>query len=404
MLLRASLDRAAYTVALRPASLTIGADERRIVTSDRGGRLYSLYRDGHTWRRGLNGRVVHRWHDERARGRETVAPEVADAVVEEASGIFAAVVGGMESGAVDWDPPLGDDALADTALSLRLAAAFDSRAASADAARFARVYSPIGILPPDQYLALVLQATEGCSFGTCAFCDLYHEPYRVKTVEEFRRHVAEVRGYLGASIKLRDRSIFLGAANALAVPMARLLSIFDVLASEFGDGSRPRPIHAFVDAFTGTKKNVADYRAFAERGLHRVYIGLESGHDPLLRFVRKPATVSDAIETVAAIKGAGIHVGVIVIVGLGGDRFAAAHLADTVAALNAMTLGAGDIVYLSDLVSAPGTAYPVMAATAGIRPLDANARREQRRALGAGLVFGGPPPRVSTYDVSEFVY
>jgi radical SAM superfamily enzyme YgiQ (UPF0313 family) len=402
MLLRASLGRVAYTLALRSASLTIGVDEHWIVTSDRGGRLYSLSRDGHAWRRGLNGRVVHRWHDARARGRETAAPEAADALLEEASAVFAAAVRGMESGALHWTPSLGENVLADVAGRLRLAATFDSRAARADAARFARVYSPIGILPPDQYLALVLQTTEGCSFGTCAFCDLYHEPYRVKTVEEFRRHVVEIRGYLGASIGLRDRSIFLGAANALSVPTPRLLSIFDVIASEFGQPARP--VYAFVDAFTGTKKSPSEYRALAERGLRRVYVGLESGHDPLLRFVGKPAMASDALETVAAIKGAGIHVGVIAIVGLGGDRFAAAHLADTLTALNAMALGAGDIVYLSDLVSAPATAYPAMAATAGIRPLEANARREQRRAFRAGLVFNGPPPQVSTYDVAEFVY
>jgi hypothetical protein len=402
MLLRASLGRVAYTVALRSASLTVGVDEHQIVTSDRGGRLYSLYRDGHAWRRGLNGRVVHLWHDDRARVRETVAPEAADALADEAATAFAAIAGGMESGALHWDPPPGEDVLSDVAVRLRLAAAFDSREARADTARFARVYSPIGILPPDQYLALVLQATEGCSFGTCTFCDLYHEPYRVKTVEEFRRHLAEVRGYLGASIGLRDRAIFLGAANALAVPTPRLLSIFDVIASEFGQPARP--VYAFVDAFTGAKKSPAEYRALAERGLRRVYVGLESGHDPLLRFVRKPAMASDAIETVAAIKGAGVQVGVIAIVGLGGDRFAAAHLAGTTAALNAMALGTGDIIYLSDLVSAPATAYPAMAATAGIRPLDANARREQRRALLSGLVFGGPPPQVSTYDVMDFVY
>jgi len=34
---------------------------------------------------------------------------------------------------------------------------------------------PVGILPPDQYMAVVLQAAEGCAFNTCTFCDFYRD-------------------------------------------------------------------------------------------------------------------------------------------------------------------------------------------------------------------------------------
>jgi hypothetical protein len=403
MLIRANHASSAYTITLRAGSITVGVNERRIVASDRAGRLYSLYRDGHTWRRGLNGRLLHKWQEHGSRQRESVLPSEADAVVDEASGIVAGVLRAIESSGLAWDPSLGPAVLDEVAATLRLAASFDSRAARLDAARFARVYSPIGILPPDQYLALVLQETQGCSFGTCTFCDLYREPYRVRNVAEFRRHVEEVRDYLGASLALRDRSIFLGAANALAAPIATLLPVFDVIVSEFGrDGLRP--VHAFVDAFTGTRKGVEEYRALADRGLRRVYIGLESGHDPLLAFVRKPATTADAISTVASLKAAGIQVGVIVIVGLGGDRFAEGHVADTLAALNAMRLTSGDIVYLSDLVEVAGTSYPLLARSDRLRPLDSQERQVQRHLLRAGLVFPGPAPQIASYDISEFVY
>ncbi len=173
-----------------------------------------------------------------------------------------------------------------------------------------------------------------------------------------------MRDYLGESILLRQRSIFLGAANALAVPMPRLLPLFEIMRERirfpplqrgrgWGEG-----VYAFLDAFTGTRKSVEDYRALAELGLKRVYIGLESGHDPLLEFVRKPGHAADAIETVQTIKAAGINVGLIVMIGLGGDRFAAGHVADTIAVLNQMPLGDGDLLYFSDLVEEPGTPYP----------------------------------------------
>jgi radical SAM superfamily enzyme YgiQ (UPF0313 family) len=279
---------------------------------------------------------------------------------------------------------------------------FDTPAARTDAERFARVYRPVGILPPDQYLALVLQATEGCSFNTCTFCDLYHEPYRVRTPAEFRAHVANVRAYLGESRHLRSRGIFLGAANALAVPMARLAPIFEVLVED-ADALR-LGVSAFVDGFTGAIKTTRDYRALADMGLRRVYVGLESGHDPLLEFVRKPATASAAMETVRAVKDAGVGVGVIVMTGLGGDRFANAHVADTAATLTAMQLGRGDLLYFSALVEQPQTAYPRLAVNADIRPFGADECQAQRDAILARTLFHGGRAQTATYDVREFVY
>jgi radical SAM superfamily enzyme YgiQ (UPF0313 family) len=147
---------------------------------------------------------------------------------------------------------------------------------------------------------------------------------------------------------------------------------------------------------------VEDYRVLAGLGLKRVYIGLESGHDPLLHFVKKPGQAADAIETVRSIKAAGIHVGVIVLIGLGGDRFAEGHTRDTLAVLNQLSLGAGDLIYFSDLVEAAGTPYPRIAAQQGLRALSADERAAQRAAIRNGLNLNGV--KISNYDIREFVY
>jgi radical SAM superfamily enzyme YgiQ (UPF0313 family) len=251
-------------------------------------------------------------------------------------------------------------------------------------------------------MSVVLQATSGCSFGTCTFCGLYHEAYRVKTPAEFSRHIAAVRRYLGQSLSLRGQSAFLGAANALAVPMTRLVELLTVLRDAFADA--PRPVYAFVDGFTGALKEVEAYRQLARLGLKRVYIGLESGHDPLLAFVRKPGTSGQAVETVRAIKAAGVSVGIIVMVGLGGHRFSAGHIADTSATVNAMHLGRDDLIYFSDLVEVPGTVYPEMAREADVRPLSLGDRIAQLRAIQSALAFPGERPKVARYDIREFVY
>lgn len=387
MLFRTAIDRAAVTVSLTNRALTVGRDDEFVVAWDLGGRLYSIVEHERTYRRGLNGRVLAKWREKGERQRAWAGEPDAAALVDRAAALASAV-----RDAVDVPADMGG--------MLARAAAFDSAAACRDAARFNEVYQPIGILPPDQYLALVLQATEGCSFRSCTFCEFYHEAYRVKDAAQFAGHVARVRDYLGDSLRLRERTVFLGSANALAVPTSGLVPLFDILAGQFPG----TPVYAFVDGFTGVRKSVADYRLLGARGLRRVYVGLESGHDALLAFVRKPSTSAQVSETVRAMKAAGLNVGVIVMVGLGGDRFADAHVADTADVVNTMGLGAGDLLYFSELVDLPGSPYLSSANEAGIRPLDRKERAAQRRAIEGRLVFTSSAPQIATYDVREFVY
>jgi hypothetical protein len=408
MVFRGRVRGTPVTASLKGTSVSLAADERYVASWDLGGRLYSAWRFGHTWRRGLNGQILYKTRDEAAasvsaydaRERRTLSAFEARPVVDEAAAFAWDVLEAIRLAPADWD--VGGESLSPLVERLRLCARFDAVAADADAARFAGVYRPIGILPPDQYLSIVLQATEGCSFGTCTFCDLYRDGYRVKTKEEFGLHVREVLEYLGDSILLRGRSIFLGAANALAVPTARLVELFEALRREV-PAPLP-PVRAFVDAFTGVRKEAADYRRLRDLGLGRVYVGLESGHDPLLAFVRKPGTSAQAVETARALKAAGVAVGVIVMIGLGGRDFAAGHVADTAAAVSAMNLGEGDILYFSDLVEVPGTAYPVIAGRAGLTPLALPERLAQLDTIKARLRFAGRGPQMARYDIREFVY
>ena len=402
MVLHARHGASAIIISLKPHSFAVSVDQAHVVAWDRGGRLYSVWRDGMTWRRGLSGHMLAKRSERGERLRRMLPQSDADAVVEEAAALATRTAAAMRSPAWSWAHPVDAVVAQEARMLFTLASAFDAAAARADAKRFAVVYSPVGILPPDQYLALVVQATEGCSFNTCTFCDLYQETFRAKTGDQFRHHLGGVLSYLGESVSLRSRGIFLGAANALALPMARLLPIFEVLLDE-ADGVR-RGVSAFVDGFTGVRKTAADYRLLSHLGLRRVYVGLESGHDPLLAFVKKPGVAAAAVETVRAIKAAGVQAGVIVMTGLGGERYAEGHVGDTIEALNAIGLGAGDLLYFSDLVEMPQTAYPRIAAASGVRPLAPESRAAQRVEIRAGLRFSSAPPQIATYDIREFIY
>jgi hypothetical protein len=396
MVFRFTIDGEQVTISAKPGAISVMFGTYEVLTYDRGGRLWALVRNGRTYRRGLNGQVLEKRHVDGAWLRRRLSDAEATDLIGSAAAQMAALRNALAASA----HTAANGAPGDMLEMLERAACFDVAAHRADCATFARVYDPVGILPPDQYLAVVVQATEGCSFNTCTFCDFYRDRrFRIKSSVEFRAHAKAVRAFLGDSLLMR-RSIFLGEANALAVPTRRLETFMDIAREEIG----ALPVHAFLDAVTGRKKSVEEYALLGALGLKRVSIGLESGHDPLLEFVQKPSSAADAAETVATLKQAGIAVSLIVLVGLGGDRFAAGHVADTVALLNRLSLGAGDIVYFSMLVERAQAPYSRRAMEAGIRPLDSTELREQRQAIVAGLRFGSSGPQIATYDIHEFIY
>ena len=144
----------------------------------------------------------------------------------------------------------------------------------------------------------------------------------------------------------------------------------------------------------------------ADRGLRRAYIGLETGDPALLRFLGKPNTPAEAQTLVAALKEAGIAVGIIVLVGAGGETYQEAHIAATTRLINALPLDAGDLIYLSELMDYPTATYEAQAASAGVRMLTASEIDAQSQRLRAGLRAGGQSgaPKVSLYDIREFIY
>jgi len=397
LVLNGTLGQTHISLSLKEASLTVMFDYTETLTYDRAGRLWSHFKAGHTFRRGLDGRMMDKWQAGGFRQRRWLDPTEAVSLIDYGAARISDLRDQIRAGRVAWTAHPEDGGLI---AALDRAGRFDAQEAERDRAHFARVYQPISILPPDQYLALVLQATTGCSFNTCTFCNFYTTTkFHAKWPEDFRKHAREVRAFLGESVRLR-KSIFLGEANALTLPLRRLVPLLMIARDEFGE----KPVYAFLDAFSGAKKSIDEFRQLAALGLKRVSIGLESGHDPLLNFVHKPGASRDVIDAVAQLKSVGIDVSLIVMIGLGGDRYAAGHVADTIRALNAMPLNRGDIVYFSELVEHEDTPYPALARAEGIRPLTADEMDAQREAIRAGLRFGPRGPIVSKYNIREFVY
>jgi len=376
------------SVRIRPQAINLlVGNEEPSYSFDRSGRMIGAFMERRNYRRGLDNRVLQKWRDPGGvRQRRWLLPE-------EAKVFLTNVYGLAERVAVAVGDP-----------RLQVLRGWDWSALQADAAHFARVYKPVSILPPDQYLALVLQATEGCSYNQCTFCDFYRDrPFRVKSPDELRAHIKAVREFFGPAIGLR-KSLFLADANALVAPMPRLRDWLDVIEEM---RCLPRAgIYSFIDAFDVHHKSLADWSELAARGVRRVYIGLESGDAALLRFLRKPGSVGDVINAVTTLKAAGVAASVIIMTGVGGDRYAADHVTNTIKALNTMPLGAGDIIYFSPFVDHPGSEYGQLAAAAGIRPLTDAEVAAQEAMIRAGLRPHDPahPPKYALYDIREFIY
>ncbi|MEW6046465.1 MAG: radical SAM protein [Bacillota bacterium] len=359
-----------------------GEGSRRLFTFDLAGRLVEAFVDGVGYRRGLDNRVLERRPVRGAEGlsrrqRRWLSRREAEQLVEQAveTARSAARAGYPALKVMDWGALL------------------------ADARRFRQVYRPIGILPPDQYLSVVLQLTAGCWYNRCTFCTFYRgQRFGVRSLDEFRRHMDEVKAFFGAGL-LRRHTVFLGDANALVLATRRLVDCLEAVGEAFPG----REVFAFLDAFNGRRKGAAEWRQLAALGLRRVYIGLESGSDELLRFLEKPGTAADALATVQAMKAGGIGVGIILLLGAGGRLYAGEHVRRSTEIVNAMELGGGDQLYLSPLVVAPRSPYEERAKEAGAVPLSPAEVKGQADALLAGIRLGRGA-RWSYYFIEEFLY
>lgn len=394
-----------FTISLKPNCLTVSVSDPReasVFSYDCAGRLWTAYIDGILYRRGLDGKVMAKWRlPGDRRERRWLTSQEADSIEARCCTTLTALAMAIQSGAATLTSPLPEHGIA----MVQRAAAFDTRESHGDAHRYTEIYKPVGILPPDQYMAVVLQATEGCSFNTCTFCSFYRDrPFRIKPIDEFTAHAQAVKEFLGDGMSLR-RTIFLADANALVTPMRLLVPLMEAAHSVF-DVDSLGGIYAFLDGFSGEKKTVDDYRVLADHGLQCVYVGLESGNAELLKFLNKPGTPADTIRAVQSIKQAGISVGVIILLGAGGHGYAYRHVRDTIKALDSMPLGEGDIVYFSQLVVSDSLPYAQQALDHQLHPLTVDEQSQQREEIEQGLQFSRRRglPRISPYDIREFVY
>jgi radical SAM superfamily enzyme YgiQ (UPF0313 family) len=414
-------------INVRREATSVLVDSSLALNYDREGRLTGAWMDGRNYRRSLDNRVIEKQEGPQPGLSYRVRRELKH---DEAQGFLAQTYRMVAEYRESLSNPATQTVSAVSACDDQAVREALDRIVECDPERlehdrelFNLIYKPINILPPDQYLALVLQATEGCSYNHCAFCGFYRDrTFRIKDLDEFKRHIRDVRSFFGGALSYR-KSIFLADANALIIPRDQLLPIFDAINGEFELHPRGidhatlkqwevhHPIHfegiySFIDAFTTRRKTVRDFAELGERGLRRVYIGLESGDAELLKFLGKPNSPDDVEQLACHVKAGGVALGLVILAGAGGERFADQHVRRTAELVRAMPLDSNDLVYFSELVDYPGSEYSVRAREAEIRPLSIEEIEHQMAQMRAGFQFANKEgsPKVSYYDIREFIY
>ncbi|MFN8007802.1 MAG: radical SAM protein [Terriglobia bacterium] len=405
---------------LKPSSFSLSLDGSEVYSFDLLGKLLSFWDEGGTYIRTLDNRLIRKKRRSSSSGSWKEIQELGKAAkrafVEKTCQRLGNILHSLEYEEVEAMGEMEQSAeiLREVRKRIKLAVGWDFVRLENERNRFRAVYTPVTILPPDQYLALVVQVTEGCHWNHCTFCHFYRKTsFRIKSEEEFGKHLQSVKDFFGEAIRLRG-TIFLGDANALVLPQPKLIKVMDQLNRIFPIGTTTsagrdphafRGVYSFMDVFTGERKTEKDFAELRERNLRRVYVGVETGCDALLSFLNKPATTKQTLDVCTTVKGAGLGLGVIVMIGIGGRRFLHQHIEQTAELLNQMGLGPGDMIYFSPFEESTSTEYSLRAAEAGIVSLTDAEREFQLNAIRGALKYEGlQKPKISLYDIREFVY
>jgi radical SAM superfamily enzyme YgiQ (UPF0313 family) len=381
-----------WRISLQSGATVLSPTADTVISYDLEGRVRTLFAGGRTLKRALNSALFARQSVGGVRHRSQVEGSAREAAFRLAAEVAADAEGGLASLAPGQRPELRR--------RLRDIRGWTAARLLGESSRFAATYAPISILPPDQYQALVVQATFGCSWNRCSYCSFYQDrPFELRSAAALGDHLRAVERLLGRDALVR-RSLFLADGNALVLANSRLRPLLAQVRGAFPG----RPIAAFVDVFGGERKSVDDWRELRALGVERVAVGVETGHDPLLGYLNKPGGAAAARAFIATLKQAGMRVQAIFMLGVGGERFAAAHVADSAALMAQLPLGAGDTIYLSPFVVQPGSPYAERAAAEGLVHLAEGAILSQQRTLQQAARRGIPGAQVARYPIDEFIY
>jgi radical SAM superfamily enzyme YgiQ (UPF0313 family) len=180
-------------------------------------------------------------------------------------------------------------------------------------------YVPPLYRPPSEAHSYILQATLGCSWNKCAYCDMYRSKrFEVRALEETLADLREAGRRIGA---YADK-IFVADGDALVLPMDHWRAILRVARAGF---PRLRQVSCYAMAQNVLEKTDDELAELRELGLGLLYIGPESGDDLTLKRIVKGSTFADHVRAAERAHAAKMEISVIALLGAGGVARAQEH-------------------------------------------------------------------------------
>ena len=224
------------------------------------------------------------------------------------------------------------------------------------------------IRPPSEASSLLLRITRNCPWNKCTFCSIYkNRKFSLRSVENIIKDIDLVHKYVKGIMHDPDltltfdtqkinslfncfdikdraafntalnwhasgmRSIFLQDANSLIMKPDDLITILEHIKRRF---PLVRRITSYARSHTIARISPENMKKFAQAGLNRIHIGMESGSDRVLKRIKKGIDKAGHIKAGLRVKEAGIELSEYVMPGLGGVELSIENALETAEALN----------------------------------------------------------------------
>lgn len=164
---------------------------------------------------------------------------------------------------------------------------------------------------PQEIRSLILQATQGCTYGKCNFC-YTSRGYLFMAIkpEDMEKAALAMKPYFPS-----NTPIYLTGANPFALPAWKLKQYIAVLRRHFPNFSRIS-LQSRIDDIA--KKSDEELAELCRLGLSHLYIGTENGNDEALELMNKGQTAEDTVTQLKRLDKAGFTYTTFYILGMGG--------------------------------------------------------------------------------------
>ena len=183
--------------------------------------------------------------------------------------------------------------------------------------------------PPSEGRSLILQITNGCSWNHCTFCEMYtqdQKKFRFKSFADI-----DIDLFHSKQSESFPKKVFLADGDAMTLSTRRLTKILILINKHYPDINR---ISSYCLPRNIKHKSVTELKALRELGLKMVYVGCESGDDLVLEHVHKGETYLSQCDALLKLKDAGIKTSVMILNGLGGQKFWRQHATHSAQLMN----------------------------------------------------------------------